>query len=41
MEKFGSGMDEIRIRDKHAGSATLYETSTKTHSLPYVISGFS
>jgi hypothetical protein len=23
--KIGSGMDKIRIRDKHPGSATLYE----------------
>jgi hypothetical protein len=25
-KKFGSGMEEIRIRDKHPGSATLVET---------------
>jgi hypothetical protein len=26
MEKFGSGMEKIRIRDKHPGSATLCPT---------------
>ncbi len=29
MEKFGSGMDKIWIRDKHPGSATLQRTMAR------------